>query len=610
MQYFLQQHHSFHSFTNNTQSSQTRHICVLSFLSIVKNRIALIRESIRNAIDSFNLGEKIVFGLLLVIALITAFTTIHSVNSLFLKEIPKRGGSFTEGVVGTARYINPTLAFSDTDRDLSSLIYSGLLKAKPDGTFAPDLASDYSISDDGKTYAFNIRDDAVFHDGTPVTADDILFTIQKIQDSSLKSPKRANWDGVTVEKISDKVVQFNLKQAYVPFIENTTLGILPKHIWKDASTDEFAFSQFNIEPVGSGPYKISKVSRNASGIPESITLEAFNHYSLGMPYVSSIKFNFYQNEKALVDAYKNGDFKSFHSASGETALALEKTGSNIERYPLPQVFAIFFNQNHNPIFTHKEVRLALNIATDRQAILDQTLHSFGTEALSPIPQGLAKSTSINGTVSGSSILDAQAILEKAGWKKNSSGIYELKTKAQAGQAKTETLAFTISTGNAPELKQSAEAIKKQWETLGAKIDVNVFEMTDLNQTVIRPRKYDALFFGEVVGRELDLYAFWHSSQRNDPGLNISMYTNAKVDKLLEDSRVTNNAEKRISMYQQIEREILNDTPAVFMYSPDFIYILPKEIKGVSVGKIVVPSDRFSDVEKWYTETDHVWSVFR
>jgi peptide/nickel transport system substrate-binding protein len=571
----------------------------------VKNRIAFIRDSIRKAIASFSLGEKSVFGILLVLALLTAFTTIHSINSLFLAEIPKNGGSFTEGLVGTARYINPTLAFSDTDRDLSSLIYSGLLKAKPDGTFIPDLASDYTISDDGKTYTFNIREDAVFHDGTKVTADDVIFTIQKIQDPNLKSPKRANWDGVTVEKINEKTVEFNLKQAYVPFIENTTLGVLPKHIWKDASVDEFAFSQFNIEPIGSGPYKISKVSRNASGIPESITLESFNHYTLGTPHITLIKLNFYQNEKTLVDAYKSGDFQTFHSVSGQTAKTLEDNGAHVERYPLPQVFAIFFNQNHNPIFAHKEVRLALNTVTNRQAILDQTLQSFGTEALSPIPQGLAKSTSINSSTSQSSVDDAKSILEKAGWKKNADGIYELKTKA-----KTETLAFTISTGNSPDLKQSAEIIKNQWETIGAKIDVQVFEMTDLNQTVIRPRKYDALFFGEVVGRELDLYAFWHSSQRNDPGLNISMYTNAKVDKLLEDSRTTNDETKRVTMYQQIEREILNDMPAVFMYSPDFIYIMPKEIKGFSIGKIVIPSDRFSDVEKWYIETDHVWKMFQ
>lgn len=570
----------------------------------MKNRTAFIRDSIRTAITSFSLGEKVVFVILLITALLTAFTSIHSVNSLFLTEIPKKGGFFTEGVIGTARFINPILAFSDTDRDLSSLIYSGLLKVKPDGSLVGDLASDYSISDDGKTYKFNIRENATFHDGTKVTANDVLFTIQKIQDPSIKSPKRASWDGVMVEKIDDKTVQFTLKQAYAPFIENTTLGILPKHIWKDANSDEFAFSQFNIEPIGSGPYKISKVGRNASGIPESISLESFNHYALGMPFINSIKFNFYQNEKTLVEAYKSGAFKTFHVISGETASSLEKNGSNIVRYPLPQVFGIFFNQNHNPIFAHKEVRLALSTATNRKSIVDQTLHSFGTEAFSLIPQGLVKSTSINSIADNFKIEDAKAILEKAGWKKNTEGIYEIKTKT-----KVETLSFTITTGDAPELKESAEIIKKQWEELGAKVDINVFEMTDLNQTVIRPRKYDALLFGEAVGRELDLYAFWHSSQRNDPGLNISMYTNTKVDKLLEDARITNDPEKRTSLYQQIEKEVLNDVPAVFMYSPDFTYILPKEIKGFSISKIVLPSDRFADIEKWYIETDHVWGIF-
>jgi peptide/nickel transport system substrate-binding protein len=577
----------------------------------VKNRIAFIQDLIRKAIKSFSLGERFIFTILIITSLITAFTTMRGINHRFLTEIPKDGGYLSEGMIGTARYINQTLAFSDTDRDISSLVYSGLLKAKPDGTFIPDLATNYSISDDGKIYTFNIRDDAVFHDGVEVTADDILFTIQKIQDPSLKSPKRANWDGVIVEKLNDKTIQFKLKQAYAPFIENTTLGILPKHIWKGAGTDEFAFSQFNIEPIGSGPYKISKVTRNASGIPQSITLESFNLYTLGKPHINTLKFIFYQNEKALIEAYKNGEFESFHSVSGETAEALGKSGLNIERYLLPQVFAVFFNQNHNPIFTHKEVRLALNTATNRQMILNETLHGFGTEAFGPIPQGLSKITSLNGTGENQVSIDkARIILEKAGWKKNSDGIYELKSKTSTGQAKTETLTFTISTGNSIELKQSAELIKKQWEEIGAKIDINIFEMTDLNQTIIRPRKYDALFFGEVIGRELDLYAFWHSSQRNDPGLNISMYTNTKVDKLLEESRVTNNSQKRTLIYQQIEKGIMDDLPAIFIYSPDFIYIIPNKIKGFSVGKILIPSDRFSDIEKWYIETDHVWNMFK
>ena len=568
----------------------------------MKNRIASIRDSIRTALVSFSLGEKIIFGVLSATALFSAFLVLHTVDSYFLKEIPRHGGTFTEGVIGSPRYINPLLAFSDTDRDLVSLVYSGLLKAKPDGSLVGDLAQDYSISDDGKTYTFNIKKDAVFQDGTPVTADDVIFTIQKAQDPALKSPKRANWDGVKAEKVSDKTVKFTLKQPYAPFIENTTLGILPKHIWKDASIDEFTFSQFNIEPIGSGPYKIGTVSRNTSGIPDSLTLQSFRKYTLNDPYIDSIVFKFYPNETALVDAYKKGTVTALHSVSGEVASELKLTSARIEQYPLPQTFAVYFNQNVNPIFTHKEVRTVLNSIIDRKALIDQVLHSFGTEATSPIPQGLTDLKPIEPTVT--SIAYAQAILEKAGWKKNQDGIYELKSKT-----KTETLSFSISTGDAPELKQAAEIIKKQWEQLGARIDVKVFEMNDLNQSVIRPRKYDSLFFGEIVGRDLDLYAFWHSSQRNDPGLNIAMYTNAKTDKILEDARTISDEDTRLQKYGAFEKEIINDTPAVFAYSPDFVYVLPEEIKGFSFGKTITPSDRFSDIENWYIQTDHVWNIF-
>ena len=571
----------------------------------MKNRIASLRDSIRIAVASFNLGEKVIFGTLLVVALLAGFSTLHTVDSWFLKEIPKRGGSFTEGVIGTSRYINPILSFSDTDRDLTSLVYSGLLKAKSDGSFVGDLAENYSISPDGKVYTFTIRKNAVFHDGTPVTADDVIFTIQKVQDPTLKSPKRANWTGVVVEKKDDKTVTFTLKQPYAPFIENTTLGILPKHIWNGASSEEFAFSQFNIEPVGSGPYKISSTVRNTSGIPESITLQSFDHYTLGTPYVSNITFKFYQNETDLVAAYGKGNVEAIHSISGNTASELAKKGTRIERYPLPQVFAIFFNQNSNQVFVHKEVRQALDSITSRKPLIDQVLYGFGTEAAGPIPPGFASFESIAPQEeASSSISAAQTILEKAGWKKNSNGIYELKSKT-----KTETLAFSISTGDAPELKKAAELLRQQWQALGADVTVKIFEMNDLNQSIIRPRKYDSLLFGEVVGRELDLYAFWHSSQRNDPGLNIAMYTNAKADKFLEDARATSDETVRIDTYQKLEKEIFTDTPAVFMYSPDFIYVLPSSLKGFSLGKIVTPSDRFADVEKWYIETDKVWSIF-
>jgi len=143
----------------------------------------------------------------------------------------------------------------------------------------------------------------------------------------------------------------------------------------------------------------------------------------------------------------------------------------------------------------------------------------------------------------------------------------------------------------------------------AQVSLQVFNASDLNHSVIRPRKYDALFFGEIIGRESDPFAFWHSSQRNDPGLNIALYTNITADRLLEEGRVTFEKDARREIYQQFQEEVRSDIPAIFVYSPDFIYIIPNKIKGIKTGTITVPSERFLDIHTWYVETDRLWKIF-
>jgi ABC-type transport system substrate-binding protein len=171
------------------------------------------------------------------------------------------------------------------------------------------------------------------------------------------------------------------------------------------------------------------------------------------------------------------------------------------------------------------------------------------------------------------------------------------------------LEFSISTGNAPELVKTAELIQEDLAQIGIKVDIKTFDVGNLNQSVIRPRNYDSLLFGEIVNRESDLYAFWHSSQRKDPGLNVAMYTNAKVDKILEDAATTENEQDRIKKYIQFESIIKNDMPAVFLYSPNFIYVVSPNVKGLSIDHISSPADRFSNVYRWYTETQNVWKIF-
>lgn len=561
-------------------------------------------------IHKFSATERVIFGLLIAIFSISVFVLVWNVNKSFMVPVPAAGGSLVEGVIGSPRFVNPILALSDVDRDLTTLVYSGLLKVE-NGELVPDLAKRYTISPDGLTYTFTLQDDIYFQDGEPITADDVEFTIQKAQDGLLKSPRRANWDGVSIEKISPTQIRFILKKPYAPFIENATLGILPKHIWKNVDVEQFTFSQYNIEPIGSGPYKLQSVQRDSGGLPQSYELTPYKKYIHGAAYISSLTLKFFSNEKLLLEAFSEGLIESMNSISPVEAAKLSKGTAHIYKTPLPRIFGVFFNQNQAPVLANKEIRQALNMVVDRDRIVHQVLNDYGTKIYSPIPAGVlpdattTPAKTLEGTALVTRIENAKSLLEKNGWALNKDGILEKKVKNKDSQL----LQFSLSTSNVPELKAAAEIVKEDWEALGARVTIKIFEAGDLNQNVIRPRKYDALLFGEIVGRDLDLFAFWHSSQRNDPGLNIAMYVNSKVDKLLEEARTLSDQKERLDRFVKIEDAVTSDIPAVFLYSPDFIYTLPEKIKGAQIEHITSPGDRFETITHWYINTDDVWKVF-
>lgn len=544
--------------------------------------------------------------------IISVIGLISLLNSNLIVAIPGYGGGLTEGIIGSPRFINPVLAISDSDRDIVSLVYSGLLRATPEGAYVPDLADNYSVSPDGLVYTFVIKGNAKFHDGTPVTADDVVFTVSKVQDAAVKSPLLANWSGVTVEEQDVHTVRFTLKSPYAPFVDNLTLGILPKHLWQNVSDDEFPFSELNTSPVGSGPFRVDSISRTPSGIPSSYDLSAFGDYALGKPYFSYMTLKFYQGEDALAGALARGDIEAASGLSPSTIDALQ--GLNIERAQLNRVFGVFFNQNQSEVLRDIDVRRALNMSIDRNALVSEVLGGYGTPLEGPIPldilpEAAGSSTPlIDPSATTSPPISAQQMLIAKGWKLGEDGVLT-KTTGKGKDAKTVRLAFSLSTGNVPELRAAAEYLRAAWGQMGASVDVKIFDQGDLSQNVIRPRKYDALLFGEVVGRELDLFAFWHSSQRNDPGLNIASYANSTADKILEDLRATGDQNKRIDLIEKLMTELNKDVPAVFLYAPDFVYSIPKDIVGVDLGFIEAPSDRFLSVASWHRETDYVWPIF-
>ena len=560
---------------------------------------------------SFTASGRVLFYLFAGMLVVSSFGLLYILNQSLLVAVPSPGGSYAEGIIGSPRFINPILAISDADRDLVSLVYSGLLRATPDGRYLPDLAARYEVSEDGTSYTFVLRPDASFHDGAPVTADDIVFTVLKIQNPTLKSPLRVNWDGVEVEKVDERTVRFTLTSPYAPFVKNLTLGILPGHLWGGVADEEFPFSELNTSPVGSGPFKISSISRSSAGIPSSYDLQPFANYALGGPYLKHIVLHFYQSEAALIDALKTGEVDAASGTSPSLLTDLPE-GTHTERAPLNRIFGVFFNQNQSEVLRDRDVRVALGESLDRQKIVSEVLAGYGTLLQEPVPPNLLTQTEDNvmlQAVEGRDpALAAREGLLSRGWVAGENGILQ-KTTGSGKTKKTTVLSFSLATGNVPELRVAAEALRRSWSQMGAAVEVKIFDQGDLSQNVIRPRKYDALLFGEVIGRELDLFPFWHSSQRNDPGLNIALYANSTVDRTLEQLRETGNPEERMALYQKFVTEFKKDLPALILYAPDFVYSVPDTIQGLELGFIEVSSDRFLSILDWHTQTDYVWPFF-
>jgi peptide/nickel transport system substrate-binding protein len=574
----------------------------------------LSKKQIKNFFDLINISAKTLpfkkraaLFILIIIFLISAGGILWSLNSLYSIQIPDYGGVLKEGVVGIPRFVNPLLVLSDADRDVTELVYSGLLTTDGKGNLIPALATKFSISKDGLSYIFDINPKAKWHDGKPVTSDDIIFTIKLAKNPMLQSPKRANWEGVEVEKINDYQVRFVLQKPFAPFLENATLGILPKHIWNGIPPDQISLSDFNIKAIGAGPFKIKKINRGPSGIITSYVLKANEDFVLGKPFIKYLIFNFYPSEEKLIEAYKNGKADSMGYISPKNAdyiKSLEKN-SSLKTPLLPRVFGLFFNQNNSEALAELKVRKALDLTAPKETLVKKVLSGYGTPIDSPIPPGVFGALKYETAPSAEKIKEAKKLLASGGWKLNEkSGILEKKSKK-----KIIPLEFTISTSNNPDFIETAEILKNAWKDLGIKVNLEIFEIGDLNQLVIRQRKYEALLFGEIVGRDPDPFAFWHSSQRNDPGLNIALYANIAVDKFLEEARTLFNAEKRKDVYEKFQKEVKKDIPAVFLYSPYYLYFIPNFLKGFEAENITMPQERFSGIHKWHIKTREIWPIF-
>ena len=553
-------------------------------------------------------GDRFIFHLILIVMIGSLLMLGLQINNHYAKLTPTPGGTLVEGIVGTPRFVNPVLAITRADLDMVQLVYSGLMKVNPNGDLVPDLAESVTVSPDGRTYHVKLRHDRYFSDGSPVTAKDVAYTIGLIQNADLKSPLRGNWDGVLVEELGDYELNIVLKEPYAPFMENLTVGILPRSIWDQLPTEQLPFSQHNTEPIGSGPYYVSGVSHNKSGLINGYTLKA-SPYAAQKPKIETLSLRFFENEDGLIDALNEGEV---HGTPSLSAAGLKKV--NLSQYtelekPLPRVFGLFFNQNKSTALRDKAVREALDVMIDRSTLVTDVLQGHGIPTTSPVPPGFlgVQSTSTTPTSSPEKerLAAAKKILTDGGWSQADNGTWSKTVGKQ-----TTPLDLTISTANTDLFSATAQKVETWWKDLGVTVNVDQYEQADLVQTVIRPRDYQVLLFGNDVGRAIDLYPFWHSSQKDDPGLNITQYTNIDTDALLEKIRTATTTKARDENVTKFTTIIANEKPALFLFTPTFTYLIDKKVTVDDMKRLGSPSDRFANISDWYISNQRLWPIFQ
>jgi peptide/nickel transport system substrate-binding protein len=524
--------------------------------------------------------------------------------------IPNYGGEYIEGMVGQQpRFINPVLSqTNDIDSDLSSLIYSSLLKLDGKGQLANDLVESYEVDSDNLSYTFRIKKGVKWHDEEDLKAknleikdlnvDDIIYTIQTIQNPDFNSALRMNWTGIRTEKVDDYTIKFILKNAYSPFLNNLTFGVLPKHLWEFIGASNFPLAERNLRPIGSGPYKFSQFTKDKTGKISSIELTANNAYYLDTPLIEKLIFKFFATQEDAIIAFNRKEIKGISYLSPENKEKVaDLDRSNLYRLSIPRYFAIFFNQAKSKALSDKTVRLALSYAIDKNKLIEEILKGEGSLSNSPIP------TQLLGNNPNIKIYDyaaehAKNTLEAAGWvDSDGDGVREKE------DVKIE---FTLIAHEQPEFSRTAELISQMWKEIGANVQIKTVQTSELRESFIKPREYEAILFAEILNYDPDPFAFWHSSQKKEGGLNLALYDNMEADKLLEEARQETNADVRAEKYNKFQELVTEDVPAIFLFSPNYLYLQNKSIQGVELENIIIPSDRFNGIGKWYLKTERVW----
>lgn len=497
---------------------------------------------------------------------------------------PAFGGSLTIGFTGNPHYLNPVLApANEVDRVLVKILYPSLLQYDKNGKLIPYLAERFEVGDNGKVYEFFLRKEGVWDDGEVITAHDVVFTIKTIQDPKISSPLSRIWEGVKVEALNDIAVRFSLQEPYAFFLQNATLEILPQHIWKEVSAENFPLSEYNKKPVGAGPYSFSNFTKSDNAIL-SIDFEANKTFFGKPPYIQKVTARFYPANENLFTAYKEKGIDLFGLSFSSELSQIKDAKDSVTSFPLPRYFAIFLNEKKNTAFAKRDIREGLLRAIDRDTLISSLLNNRARKVTSPIPAVLSEYHEKNLPDYTFDRTKAENLLR------------------QAGVSEKKPLSIELTVVNNDSLIEIGRAVKTDWEKIGVTVTLRTVELSQLRDQVLQKRSYEAFLFGQALALEPDPFSLWHSSQSEYPGLNLSSYKNTNVDTLLEQMRKTLDKNIQKELFKKFQSAVVKDIPLLFLYSPDYLVISNFSPQGIVSTPLSSPEDYISQLPSWYVYT--------
>ncbi|MFC1878870.1 peptide ABC transporter substrate-binding protein [Chloroflexota bacterium] len=513
---------------------------------------------------------------------------------------PLQGGVYTEAIIGHFGRLNPLLDhYNQADRDIDRLIFSGLVKFDHRGLPYGDLAQDWAISRDGESYTFAIRADAVWHDGEPVTSYDVIFTIELMRADEMPLPADIQdfWSQVNVDYLDDKTLTFQLPEPFAPFLDYLTFGILPEHLLVDLSPEELMDASFNLQPVGSGPYRFDGFIAD-EGLVQGVLLKAFKDYYGQKPYIDEVVFRYYSEAPSAFFAYKEGDVVGISDVTSSILPdVLNEPALNLYTGRLPRLNLIYLNLDlpEKPFLQEAEVRRALLMGINRRWIVDRLLGGQAILANGPIfPESWAYYEGMKGID-----FDPDAaiqILKEAGYTIPAEG-------GRVRQKEGVRLSFELVFPDIELYGEIAAVIQSNWERLGVQALITAVPYEQMLEDYLEPHTYDAALVEIDLSRlpDPDPYPFWHQAQITN-GQNYAGWDDRQASEYLERARVIVEFDERARLYRNFQVRFLQEVPALMLFYPVHSFSVDKQIQGISVGPFYDPSDRFLNINSWFLFT--------